>query len=61
VTSRAGASDLRRDAKRARILRNSCNALVLAEEDLLVHLLEVEHEIERTPQARILELIAAGV
>ncbi len=37
------------------------DALVLAEEDLLVHLLEVERIVQRATNARILELVAANV
>ena len=37
------------------------DALVLAEEDLLVHLLEIEGEVERAPHARVLELVAPRV
>src|SRR5438067_284500 len=35
--------------------------LVLAKEDLLVHLLEIEGEVECTPHARILELVATAI
>ena len=37
------------------------DALVLAEEELLVHLLEIEGEVERAAHARVLELVAPGV
>ena len=37
------------------------DALVLAEEDLLVHLLEIEREVEGAAHARVLELVAADV
>src|SRR5262245_64536103 len=37
------------------------DARVLTEEDLLVHLLEVEREVERPAHARVLELLAAGI
>ena len=37
------------------------DALVLSEENLLVHLLEIERVIEGEPDARILELVAADV
>ena len=37
------------------------DALVLAEENLLVHLLEIERVIEGEPHARILEFVAADV
>ena len=37
------------------------DALVLSEEDLLVHLLEIERIVEGKPDARVLELVAADV
>src|SRR5262245_54566008 len=37
------------------------DARVLTEEDLLVHLFEVEREVERPAYARVLELLAAGI
>src|SRR5262249_19309047 len=37
------------------------DAAILAVEDLLVHLLEIEREVERAAQARVLELVAPDV
>ena len=42
-------------------LKIAGDALILAEEDLLVHLLEIERVIEGEPHPRILEFAAADV
>ena len=49
-----------RQARRGKLgaLEIAVDALVLAEEELLVHLLEIEGEVEGAAHARVLELVA---
>ena len=60
TVSRIASSAPSRQAGRRqlRALEIAVDALVLAEEDLLVHLLEIEREVEGAAHARILELVA---